>query len=536
MTSKEAVLEIENVTKRFGDIVANDSISLSVHKGEVHGLLGENGAGKSTLMNILYGLYSPTSGQITFKKEPRSFDSPKDAICAGIGMVHQHFMLVPKMTVLENIVLGERETEVGSSDSGILSRFGRLFGRGRDTPRERIRELSEEYGLDIDPDMKVWELDIGEQQRVEILKALYRDIDLLILDEPTAVLTPKEAKRMFETIRQLVNDGLTVIFITHKLWEIEQMADRVTVLRDGKKIETVDADDVTKEDLARKMVGREVLFRLDKERVRIGDAVLKTDGLCAKDDRGVSVVSGLDVTVREGEIVGVAGVSGNGQREFAECLIGYRPIESGRVEINGTDLTGRSPRSFVDAGVSFIPEDRYEYGCAEDLSVMHNAGSKVYRNGKLGDSRFLLNYSSMADHADDLVDEFDVRGVTDVKKTAARDLSGGNLQKLILGREMSREPNVLIANQPTRGVDVGAIESIRELMLEQRQDGTGVLLISEDLDELLDLCDRILVIFDGEFVYETTSEETDKWELGVYMSTGSEPDEAESEKMLEEAE
>lgn len=523
MSREDPILRIENVSKRFDDVVANDDISFSVQRGEVHGLLGENGAGKSTLMKILYGLYSPSSGTIEFAGEARSFDSPKDAIDAGIGMVHQHFMLVPRMTVLENIVLGEREAGNDGETDGPIGRLKAMFKRNRDGPRARVEALAEEYGLEVDPDAKVWELDIGEQQRVEILKALYRDIDLLILDEPTAVLTPNEAEQMFETIGTLVDEGLTVIFITHKLWEIDRMADRVTVLRDGRKVETVDADAVTEADLAEKMVGREVLFRLDRDPVRAGETVLEATGIGARDDRGVSALSGVDITVREGEIVGIAGVSGNGQRELAECLIGYRPLESGRIEVSGRDLTGSSPRAFVDAGVSFVPEDRYRYGCAPDLSVMHNAGVKSYRNGSIDTGRLFLDYDDMAGYAEDLVSAFDVRGVGAVRKTPAGELSGGNLQKLILGREMRRSPELLIANQPTRGVDVGAIENIRKLMLEQRADGTGTLLISEDLDELLDVSDRILVMYDGDIVHETTPTETDRWELGMYMSTGSEP-------------
>ena len=521
--SDDPLLEIDGVTKRFGDVVANDDVTFSVERGEVHALLGENGAGKSTLMNVLYGLYSPTEGTIRLDGEPRSFDAPKDAIGAGIGMVHQHFMLVPRMTVLENIVLGERET--AATDGGIAGRLRSLFGRERREPRTRVEELAETYGLDVDPDAKVWELDIGEKQRVEILKALYRDIDLLILDEPTAVLTPNESERMFETIRTLVDEGLTVIFITHKLWEIERMADRVTVLRDGERVDTLDADTATQSDLAEKMVGREVVFRLDKAPVEAGEAVLEASGLEIEDDRGMAAVSGVDVTVREGEIVGVAGVSGNGQRELAESLIGSRPLDGGRIEVDGTDLTGSSPRAFIDSGVSFIPEDRYRHGCAEELSVMHNSGLKAYRNGEFAGDGWFLDYDGMANYADGLVEAFDVRGVTGVETTPAGELSGGNLQKLIIGREMNRAPKLLVANQPTRGVDVGAIENIRSLMLEQRSEGTGVLLISEDLDELLDVSDRILVMYDGEIVLETTPEDTGKWELGMYMSTGSEPTE-----------
>ena len=519
--SSDPLLEVEGVTKRFGDVVANDDVSLSVDRGEVHALLGENGAGKSTLMNILYGLYTPSSGTIRLDGEPQQFESPKNAIDAGIGMVHQHFMLIPRMTVLENIVLGEREST--ADGDGVLARLTRLFGRDRAGPRARLTELAEQYGLDVDPSANVWELDVGEQQRVEILKALYRDIDLLILDEPTAVLTPSEAEQLFETISTLVEEGLTVIFITHKLWEIERMADRVTVLRDGRRIDTVDAASVSRGELAEMMVGREVLFDIDKERIPSGETVLSATGLEACDDRGLAALEGVDLSVEAGEIVGIAGVSGNGQRELAESIIGYRPLDAGQLIVDGEDLTGASPREIIDSGVSFIPEDRYAHGCAGDLSVMHNAGVKVYRNGELDGSGLFLDYDGMESYADRLVDRFDVRGVTDVDRTPAGALSGGNLQKLILGRELTRGPTLLVANQPTRGVDVGAIEHIREKLVDQQQDGTGVVLISEDLDEILDLSDRVLVLYDGEFVHETTPAATNKWELGVYMSTGSAP-------------
>ena len=533
MTDTDTILELDGITKRFDDVVANDDIDLSIRRGEVHGLLGENGAGKSTLMNILYGLYSPTNGTIRFRDDEHSFGSPEDAIQAGIGMVHQHFMLIPRMTVLENIVLGEREPPEGVADvNGIVGSVLGMFTRGRETPRDRVESLADEYGLTVDPDAKVWELDIGERQRVEVLKALYRDVDLLILDEPTAVLTPKEAEQMFDTIRQLVDEGLTVIFITHKLWEIENMTDRVTVLRDGKKIETVETDSVTQGELAEMMVGREVLIRMDKDEVNAGAPVLEAEGITARDDRDVRTLSSVDVTVHEGEIVGIAGVSGNGQRELAECLFGFRNLEAGSIDVRGEDLTEGTPREFIEAGVSFIPEDRYEHGCAPELSVMHNSSVKDYRNGQFRGTGGLLDYGKIEDYSKELVDEFDIRGVSSVTETEAGALSGGNLQKLILGREMSQEPNLLIANQPTRGVDVGAIENIRKLMLEQRQSGTGVLLLSEDLDELLDVSDRILVIYEGEFVYETTPDETDKWELGMYMSTG-EPPEEETKQVIE---
>jgi len=510
---------MENITKTFGDVVANDEVTLSVKKGEVHALLGENGAGKSTLMNILYGLYSPTSGNIWINGEKKHFENPNNAMDAGIGMVHQHFKLIPRMSVLENIVLGERETT--AQRDGIAGYLSQLFGRDRDGPRNQLTQLAEQYGLEINPDAKVWELGVGEQQRVEILKALYRDIDVLILDEPTAVLTPGEAERMFETISTLVDEGLTVIFITHKLWEIEQMADRVTVLRDGKAVDTVDVEDIDRNDLAELMVGREVLFDIEKQPVSPGQTVLEASNLHADDNRSLPALTGVDLTVSRSEIVGVAGVSGNGQRELAECLIGFRPLTDGQIKIDGEDLTGCSPKEIIDSDVSFIPEDRHAHGCAADLSVMHNAATKVYRNGGIDSGRLLLDYTSMADYAEDIVDGFDVRGVTEVRQTPAGTLSGGNLQKLILGREMSRAPSLLIANQPTRGVDVGAIEHIRERMLEQQKDGTGVLLISEDLDELLDLSDRIVVLYEGEIVHETTPEATNKRELGIYMSSGS---------------
>ncbi len=535
MSQTEPLLEIDQLTKRFGDVVANDEITLAVERGEIHGLLGENGAGKSTLMNMLYGLYTPTSGTIRLNGSPQTFESPKDAIDAGIGMVHQHFMLVPRMTVLENIVLGEREI-ADETQSGIVGRLKRLFSRERSRPRQRLQELGTQYGLEVDPDSKVWELDVGEQQRVEILKALYRDIDLLILDEPTAVLTPNESEQMFETIQQLVDEGLTVIFITHKLWEIMRVTDRVSVLRDGKRVDTVETDRVSEADLAEKMVGREVLLKVDKEPYPIGDPVLVANNISARDDRDIPVLSGVGLTVGTGEIVGIAGVSGNGQRELAETLIGFRPTETGEILIDGEDRTGDTPRAFIDAGVSFVPEDRYVHGCAPELSIMYNAGLKTYRTSVFKRGRYLFEYDAMASYASELVDEFDVRGVTDVRKTPAADLSGGNLQKLILAREMNRDPRLLIANQPTRGVDIGAIENIRKLMLEQRKNGTGVLLISEDLDELLDLSDRILVIYEGEFVFETTPEQTNKWELGMYMSTGEAPKQDESPMAMREAE
>jgi simple sugar transport system ATP-binding protein len=531
--SQDAFLRMEDVVKEFPGVVANDHVDLTVRRGEIHGLLGENGAGKSTLMKVLYGLYTPTSGAIYLDDRRLSFDSPQDAIEAGIGMVHQHFMLIPRLSVAENVVLGEREPATAFredatapgwlpdwlAESPTVRSLARRFSLGLDVPGERIQALADEYGFDVDVDASVWELDVGQQQRVEILKALYRDVDLLILDEPTAVLTPNEAERLFDTLRRLADDGLSIIFITHKLTEIESITDRVTVLREGENVATVETADVTRSDLARMMVGREVLFQIDRDPVEIGEPVLRATDLHADDDRGIEALSGVDLRVRRGEVVGIAGVSGNGQSQLAETLVGMRDPTAGSLSVDGTDLTGASARRFLEQGVSFVPEDRLRYGCASDLSVMHNAAMKEFRDGEFGDGPW-LDYDACESYAETLVEEFDVRGVHDVRAVDAGDLSGGNLQKLILARELYRDPDLLVANQPTRGVDVGAIEFVRETILDQRASGTGVVLVSEDLDELFDLSDRILVIYEGEFVFETTPAEADRERVGLEMTGG----------------
>jgi ABC-type uncharacterized transport system ATPase subunit len=531
--SEDGFLRMENVLKEFPGVVANDHVNLSVKRGEVHGLLGENGAGKSTLMKILYGLYSQDAGNIYLDGELLDLDSPQDAIDAGIGMVHQHFMLIPRLTVAKNIVLGEREpatmfrpdadTESWLPSSvrsnGLFQSLAGHFSLGLDVPEQRIQHLADQYGFDIDVNAKIWELDVGQQQRVEILKALYRDVDLLVLDEPTAVLTPTEAERLFDSLERLTDEGLSVIFITHKLEEVEAVVDRVTVLREGRNVRTVDVANVTRADLAELMVGREVLFQVDKDPVEPGETAVQASGITAEDDRGIEVLSDIDLTVRKGEVVGIAGVSGNGQKELAEVTAGLRDVRSGEIVVDGTDLTGAPPRKFVDSGVSFVPEDRMRYGCAEDLSVMHNAVMKDFVNREFG-RQPLLDYGELRAYAETLVEEYDVRGVHDVAETDAGELSGGNLQKLILARELHRNPDLLIANQPTRGVDVGAIEFIREAILDQRTEGTGIILMSEDLDELIDLSDRILVVYEGEFVYETTPAEANRERIGLEMTGG----------------
>ncbi len=537
---ESAFLEMQNILKEFPGVVANDHVDLQVERGEIHGLLGENGAGKSTLMKILYGLYSQDEGDIYLDGRRLELDSPQDAIDAGIGMVHQHFQLIPRLSVAQNVVLGEREPATlfrsdGESrlpeavrSNGVVQALARRFSLGLDVPTQRIDDLADQYGFDIDATAKIWELDVGQQQRVEILKALYRDADLLILDEPTAVLTPAEAERLFDSLERLTEEGLAIIFITHKLNEVQSVVDRVTILREGKNVGTATVSEVTQADLAEMMVGREVLFNVEKDGVELGEPVLQLQNIHADNDRGIESLSGIDLTVRAGEVVGIAGVSGNGQKELAEVAAGLRRLTDGSITVGGTDLTGAKPKRFVNNDVSFVPEDRLRYGCAEDLSVMHNAAMKEFTDERFG-SQMGLDYRELAAYAEELVEEFDVRGVRDVTETNAGDLSGGNLQKLILARELARDPDLLVANQPTRGVDVGAIEFIRETLLEQRTDGTGIVLLSEDLDEITDLSDRILVIYEGEFVYETTPEAADRDRIGLEMTGGASTDAATAE-------
>jgi simple sugar transport system ATP-binding protein len=504
MADESTVLELRGITKRFPGVVANDHVDFDLRYGEVHALLGENGAGKSTLMNILYGLYHPDEGQIVLKGEPVRMHSPKDAIERGIGMVHQHFMLIPVMTVAENIVLASEP-----SRAGVLLDYG--------AARRRVREIAESFNFAINPDARIENISVGQQQRVEILKALYRRADILILDEPTAVLTPQEAKELFEILRRLaLTQMMSVIFISHKLNEVLEIADRITVLRRGKKIDTVAREGATQESLARMMVGREVLLRVDKTPSTPADSVLSVHDLHANDDRGLEVVRGVSLEVRGGEIVGLAGVDGNGQSELVEALTGLRHPTSGEIRLAGKDVTGASATTILDLGLGHIPEDRQRRGLVLEFSLAENLA--LHDFDKKPNSRFgWLFPQRLVGLARKLLQQFDVRGGTPQTRAAA--LSGGNQQKLVLAREISRGPRVLIAAQPTRGLDVGAIEFVHRRLVETRDWGEAVLLVSLELDEVLSLADRILVIYEGRIVAEYGPDVSEE-ELGIAMTGG----------------
>ena len=493
-------IRMGGITKRFPGVLANNQIDFSVRQGEIHALLGENGAGKTTLMKILTGLYQPDEGQIWIDGRIVAVRSPRDAIDLGIGMVHQHFMLVESHTVAENIILGLD-----------APRFVLNLGR---VERE-IAELADRYRLQVDPRAKIWQLSVGEQQRVEILKALYRGARILVMDEPTAVLTPQEAEELFSTLRSMAAEGHTVIFISHKLREVMSVADRITVLRRGEVVDTVLVRDTSKEDLAQKMVGREVLFRLGKQKSVAGEVVLDIDGLGALSDKGLEALKDVSLTVRRGEILGVAGVAGNGQRELAETIVGLRPVTRGRIRVAGEDVTDHSPREVIDRGVAYVPEDRMGAGLVMNLSVAENLILRCYRDPPIC-SRFFLDGDAIAGRAEELVQAYDV--MTPGIRTRTRLLSGGNLQKLILAREISSEPVLMVAVYPTRGLDVGATEAVRGLLLDQRQAGGGILLISEDLDELLSMSDRIAVLYEGQIMGVMDARRATVEKLGLMMA------------------
>jgi ABC-type uncharacterized transport system ATPase subunit len=499
-----AALELRGITKRFPGVLANDRVDFDLRAGEVHALLGENGAGKSTLMNIVYGLYRPDEGEILVHGKPISLGSPKEAIEHGIGMVHQHFMLIPVMTVAENIVLASEPTK-----AGVLLDI--------DGAEKRVEELSRQFGLAVDPRALVQGITVGQQQRVEILKALFRGADILILDEPTAVLTPQEAQELFAIIESLRSQGKSIIFISHKLNEVLQVADRITVLRRGKKIETVEAAGATEEQLARMMVGREVLLRVDKAPAHPADAELRVEDLHVFDDRGLEAVRGVTFEVRAGEIVGIAGVDGNGQSELIDAIAGLRKSSDGRILIGGTEVQNATPEEALDAGLGHIPEDRQRRGLVLEFSLAENLALHDYDHtpySRLG----WLYPQRMVERARGLLRDFDVRGGG--PQTAARALSGGNQQKVVVAREVGRDPRVLIAAQPTRGLDVGAIEYVHRRLVEQRDQGKAVLLVSLELDEILSLSDRILVIYEGRIAGEYQPGVAEE-ELGIAMTGGS---------------
>ncbi len=499
----ENVIEMRDITKVFGGFVANDKINLHLRKGEIHALLGENGAGKSTLMNMLAGLLEPTSGEIAVNGQVVNLDSPSKAASLGIGMVHQHFMLVEAFTVAENIILGSELTKNGVLD---------IAGASKE-----IKALSERYGLAVDPSAKVADISVGAQQRVEILKTLYRGADILIFDEPTAVLTPSEIDELMAIMKNLVKEGKSIILITHKLDEIRAVSDRVTVIRRGKSIETVEIAGATNADLAEMMVGRSVSFKTEKQASKPKEVVLSIKDLVVNENRGVPAVKNLSLDVRAGKIVGIAGIDGNGQSELIQAITGLRKVESGSIELKGDSIVGLHPRQITELSVGHVPEDRHRDGLILEMMISENIALQTYykephsKNG-------ILNYSNITSYAKKLMEEFDVRAASELVPAAA--LSGGNQQKAIIAREIDRDPDLLIVSQPTRGLDVGAIEYIHKRLIEERDNGKAVLVVSFELDEILNVSDRIAVIHDGKIQGIVSPETTNKQELGVLMAGG----------------
>jgi ABC-type uncharacterized transport system ATPase subunit len=497
------VVEMKGITKRFPGIVANDNVHLNVKQGEIHALLGENGAGKSTLMNVLFGLYQPDEGQIHIKGKPVTITSPNDAGRLGIGMVHQHFMLVEPFTVTENIILG-----VEPSRRGFIDR--------KQAVRE-VQAISDRYGLRVDPTAKIRDISVGMQQRVEILKTLYRGADILILDEPTAVLAPQEIDELIDILNNLVKEGKTIIFITHKLKEIMRACDTVTIIRRGKSIGTVQVKETNPNQLASLMVGREVSFQVKKKPATPKATVLSVENLYVSDARGVDVVKGLNLDVRAGEILGLAGVDGNGQSELLEAITGLRKSHAGRVRLNGKEITNRKPRQITRTGVGHIPEDRQRRGLILDFSIGENMVLQTYGEPPFSKG-VVMQFPRIHEYANKLIEEFDVR--TPDIHTPARALSGGNQQKGIIAREVDRDPDLLIAAQPTRGLDVGAIEFIHRRLIEQRDKGKAVLLMSLELDEVLKLSDRVAVIYEGRIAGWVDPATVTEEEVGLLMAGG----------------
>ena len=495
-------LELRNITKRFGTLTANDNISLTLEPGEIHSLLGENGAGKSTLMNVLYGLLQPDEGQILIDDQPVKFNGPGDAMAAGIGMVHQHFMLIPVFTVAENVVLGNEPTS-------------KIGGLDLDKARELVKEISDRFGFEIDPDAKIQDLPVGAQQRVEIIKSLARNAKVLVLDEPTAVLTPQETDELMEIMRGLAKSGTSIIFITHKLREVQQVSNRITVIRQGKVVASPTPKSSASE-LASLMVGREVDLNVTRKPAKVGAETLVIKDLTVLDDRQHQMVDGVSFTVRDGEVLAIAGVQGNGQTELAEAILGLRKIHSGSIEVAGRDLTKSTVREVLEAGLGYIPEDRKKDGLVGDFTIAEN----LMLDGSFGApfaKGFQIDFAARDRIADELIEEFDIR--TPSATTLAKQLSGGNQQKVVVARELSRELKVLVASQPTRGVDVGSIEFIHEQIIAARDAGKTVVIISTELDEVLALADRIAVMYRGKIVgivdAKTTREKLGKMMAGI---------------------
>jgi ABC-type uncharacterized transport system ATPase subunit len=500
MMKKIETLEMINITKSFHGVRANDQINLKVSSGEILGLLGENGAGKTTLMNILYGLYQPDAGEIRVNGQRISIDSPKASISHGIGMVHQHFMLIQNHTVIENIALGYAHAPA-------------MFPQKK--LRQRIVSFSEKFNFDIDPEKKVWQLSAGEQQRVEIIKALINGAGLLILDEPTSVLTPQETRDFFQVLEKMRSDGQMIILISHKLDEIKKLCDRVLVIRKGKVVGHADNQQMDKRDLARMMIGRDVVFSFSREKMPRKEKVLEVKKITVIGDKGYPVVNDISLAVYRNEIFGIAGVSGNGQRELVEAITGLRMVEHGQIRINDIDITNQSPRKIHNYGVSHVPEERLRFGIAPNLFLYENAILKQHHQKKFSHRAFLA-YGRIKAHTQQLIKDFQV--ATPSINVQTKNLSGGNIQKLILGREIADKPDLLVASHPTYGLDVGATEYLRNQLLKRREEGGAVLLVSEDLDEIFSLCDRIAVIFQGRFMGVLESNDSRIADIGLMMA------------------
>jgi len=496
-------IEMLNISKVFPGVIANDNVNLRVESGEIHALLGENGAGKSTLMSMLFGLYEPSSGVIKIRGEEVKIRNPNDATNLRIGMVHQHFKLVHNFTVTENIVLGmEPHDKLGNLDLG--------------SAEKRVAQLSGTYGLAVDPAVKIENITVGMQQRAEILKILYRDADILIFDEPTAVLTPQEIDELLAILRRLKAEGKTVLFITHKLREIKAVADRCTILRRGKYIDTVDVAKVSEAELAEKMVGRAVTFRIEKKPSKPGNIVLKIEDLTVIGAKGTPAVSGLSLDVRAGEVVGIAGVDGNGQSELVEAISGLMPVHSGRVLLKSRDVSRDSIRKRNENGLGLVPEDRHKHGLVLDFRVDENLILKSYRKSQYSSRLGFLNFPAIAKHAEKMITDYDIRAGKG-PETLAKSMSGGNQQKVIIAREIYLSPDLLIVSQPTRGLDVGAIEYIHQRIIQERDKGRAVLLVSFELDEILGLCDRVAAISKGQVVGVLPAQEADERRIGAMM-------------------